>query len=284
VNGVIAGWSGFNWKVEQKGAPGALAGPGGNMFTRDADHVWVDNWGLHQTIKKGVDGKWRCAEVELDQELGYGTYLMRAIGPTDDLDPHVVWSPMFLWQNVQGGEGMGDGRKELDFEHSRWSIPGDKTSSQFVLAPLREQKLKDWKVRYPTKDLLVEVDMDGVQVAPHTHVLRFFKDSLQFATFDGLWTLETIANVPAGNLIASYTYEHTSSIPVPVPGDQLHVRANLWLTYLDGVNNVPDKGPSNGKDVHIVLNGFEFSATDVQLPGLPTVHVNIVPNRILRGN
>jgi len=61
-------------------------GPGTNYFSHLADRVWVDaSDQLHLTLKN-VSGTWSCTEVVAEQALGYGDYIVTAVGRLDLID------------------------------------------------------------------------------------------------------------------------------------------------------------------------------------------------------
>ncbi|MEM8681035.1 MAG: hypothetical protein AAGF97_16950, partial [Planctomycetota bacterium] len=72
-----------------KGGP-YFAGPGNNRFADDANSVWVDQDGLHLTVKN-VGGQWRSTEVVLEETLGYGTYMFKTTSRQDILDANVTF-------------------------------------------------------------------------------------------------------------------------------------------------------------------------------------------------
>ena len=59
-------------------------------------------------------GKWVCAEVVLQQTLGYGTYRFYLDSPVDSLDPNVVLG-LFTWN-----DDPAFNNRELDIEFARW--------------------------------------------------------------------------------------------------------------------------------------------------------------------
>ncbi|HEX3720485.1 MAG TPA: type II toxin-antitoxin system HicA family toxin [Verrucomicrobiae bacterium] len=66
----VINFSGDTWQMKERGQ--AIVGPGPNFFS--ATNVSVDAQGrLHLAISY-TNGEWRCAEVTLDNSLGYCTY------------------------------------------------------------------------------------------------------------------------------------------------------------------------------------------------------------------
>jgi hypothetical protein len=89
TNGRIA-FSGYNWIV--KDSNGGRVGPGDNIFDGSPQHLWVDNYGLHNTYAptQGCD-RWAATEVWLDRNLGYGSYLVRFVGTADIHPQDITW-------------------------------------------------------------------------------------------------------------------------------------------------------------------------------------------------
>ena len=103
-------FSGYRWNVVRTDSPQY---PGPNVFSSNYENVWVDTSGslhLRITYRNGV---WNCAEVVLDQYLGYGTYTFYVDGDFTALDQNVVIG-MFLYR---------DDTHEYDIEFSRWGDP-----------------------------------------------------------------------------------------------------------------------------------------------------------------
>lgn len=63
--------AGYNWVVKDSG--GGRVGPGNNLFSGNANNIWVDNYGMHHTVAPTQGcGAWACTETWLDHTLGYG--------------------------------------------------------------------------------------------------------------------------------------------------------------------------------------------------------------------
>jgi hypothetical protein len=70
-------FSGYEWNVRGEG----FGGPGPNFWK--PNNVWVDdNGNLHLQVSY-QNGHWTCAEVDLTQPLGFGTYQFQVIGRID---------------------------------------------------------------------------------------------------------------------------------------------------------------------------------------------------------
>ncbi len=78
-------FSGYTWDVRS-----GTGGPRPNQW--NASNAWVDAAGaLHLKVGRR-SGVWTCAEVTLDQRLGFGTYEFKITGPIDQLDRNVFRS------------------------------------------------------------------------------------------------------------------------------------------------------------------------------------------------
>jgi hypothetical protein len=255
-------------------------GPGDNLFDNSVDFVWKDNWGLHLNYApRGGCGNWAATEVIMQRTLGYGAYAIRGVGPVENLDAGVTWSPFFIWSDPPDGTGP-NGYRELDFEHSRWGNGGDPTSSQFVLMPLKTNGLvPGWRVRYQTRGGKLatfggtgqggggcndggQTGFNNAAISKFTHLLFWYADYLAFATLDGLWKLADVQTaINAGKLVASYKYNMGQGNIPQVGNAKCHI--NLW--HCAGGRGA---GPFNGRRVHAIHNGFEFTAARVT-PAMP---------------
>ncbi len=117
-------FAGYPWTVKSSTTP---IGPGPNLF--DPDGPSVDSAGLHLQVTHTAAG-WESSEVILDPTLGYGTYRWTVDGPVSSLDPNVVLS-LFTYDNAN----TAPWNREIDFEASRFSTPGDPTNAQYVVQP-----------------------------------------------------------------------------------------------------------------------------------------------------
>ena len=116
-------FSGYDWKVRT-----ASSNRGGGISLYDPDNAWTDESGaLHLRIKT-TPGKWSCAEVNLTQSLGYGTYRFTP-RDTSFLEPAAVVS-MFTWDDT----GPEQNHREFGIELARWGDPTNK-NAQFVVQP-----------------------------------------------------------------------------------------------------------------------------------------------------
>ena len=124
-------FGGRTWGVKESAVP---VGPGGNRFSAAPSDVWVDQDGLHLTISS--DGfNWFSTEVVLSENLGYGTYLFQTDSRVDELNANATFGA-FTWDPYGDDDRIPEfPNREIDFEDSRWGIPGRATNSQFVVQP-----------------------------------------------------------------------------------------------------------------------------------------------------
>jgi len=278
-------FAGYSWIVKDSGGGGV--GPGNNIFSNSMENVWTDSWGLHlNIIPTNGCGRWTCSEVWLDHALGWGVYLFRFVGPVEFVDPDVTWSPFFIWDD---SANAGNGFREIDFEMARWGNAGDPTSSQFVLRPLQAGGMvPGWRVRYQTKAMPAIIsgngqgggncynrgadNFNGMGISKTTCVLKWFQNKLEWYCYDGLWTMQSIANAPISRIMASYIYPQQFQQFIPDQGDA-RVHINHWLQN--------GYAPRWGRRSHSITNGFEFSKQDINFPNFPTNSMNIQNARLL---
>ena len=116
-------FSGYDWIVRAAGSD-----RGGETSAYSPENAWTDSKGyLH--LRMGLhDGRWTCAEVNLNRSFGYGSYRF-VVQETGHLPPSAVIG-MFLMD--EGRTTMID--NELDIELSRWARPESK-NAQYVVQP-----------------------------------------------------------------------------------------------------------------------------------------------------
>src|SRR5690606_14139601 len=114
----IINFSGYQWLVRD--TDNVRYGPGPNLFSNSTENVWVDDQGkLHLRIVNRNE-KWYCAEVTLNQKVGYGKYIFYINSSLSSLDDNVV-AGLFTYL---------DDTQEIDIEFSKWSL-NDNDNSQF---------------------------------------------------------------------------------------------------------------------------------------------------------
>ena len=93
-----------------------------------AANAWTDEKGYLHLRMAQRDGRWTCAEVNLNQSLGYGTYRF-VVQDSAHLSPSAVLG-FFTWDDTRS-EGF---HNELDIELSRWGDPKSK-NAEYVIQP-----------------------------------------------------------------------------------------------------------------------------------------------------
>lgn len=186
-------FAGRRWAV--KDSAGAPWGPGPNVFSDAAEHVWVDADGrLHLRIAP-VDGVWRCAEVIATDSLGYGNYRFVLDSPVDAFDPNVVLG-LFTWDDRRASN-----HREIDIEFARWGDAAAASNAQYTVQPYTT----------PGNQLAWRLNAG---YGSSTHSFRWAPGRIDFASS------------AFGNPLQAWTYSRRNG--VPRPGGETP-RINLWL-------------------------------------------------------
>lgn len=219
-------FSGYTWDKKKREYE---AGPGGNYFSDNKKHVWVDkkDKSLHLTIKKAKDGKWYATEVINTEPLDYGLYRIITNSRVDLLDPMAVFG-IFTYDT-----GSPPAFGEIDIEFARWGSAGEYTNYQYVVQPCSAcpgcgGNCQRYRLDLTDEDKFV------------THYIYWQPDKVEFRTYRGNWVN---GNPPANQLVSSWIY--AGDIPEPGKG---RFRLNLWL-----FNGVP---PINGQTNEVVISNF----------------------------
>jgi hypothetical protein len=179
-------FGGYDWHVRT-----IASDRGGLNNLYDAENAWTDDQGaLHLKINKR-DGRWRCAEVVMNQSLGYGTYIA-VVRNVAQLAPYAVLS-MTTFDDWGGEEHF----REMDVEMSRWGNAAAKANAQFAIQP------------FYIPGNLVKFTMPAGTL---TNVLRWEPGRATFKTVRGS------ADSPGAPVIA----EHTFTSRVPTPGKETY--------------------------------------------------------------
>ena len=195
-------FSGYDWKVRS-----ASSDRGGANQLYDPANAWTDESGaLHFRIAM-KSGKWRCAEVNLTQSLGYGTYRF-VVRESSILEPAAVLS-MFTWDETSPEQN----HREFGVEIARWGDPANR-NAQFYVEPY-----------YVPANVARFVTRSG----RITYSARWRPDDLSFRAVRG----EERANP---HVIA----EHSFTAGIPTPGNEC-VHMNL---YIFGSSRIPLKQPT----------------------------------------
>lgn len=216
-------FSGRTWRAKHFDCP---AGPGPNLFSGAAEHVWTDDDGaLHLNISR-VDGRWTSSEVVLEASLGYGRYVFVVRGRTDQLDPAAVLG-LFTWDPFAPPPN-----REMDIEYSRWSDPDDEQNAQFVVQPFSSPGHRE--------RFRVEPNVDDPVT---TNVIDWAPGVARFAVHAGrLDSSELDAAIPS----RTWTFQGDG---VPSPGRE-SARINLWLFR--------GEPPPSGNRQEVVIERFDF--------------------------
>lgn len=180
-------FSGYDWTVRAAGSD-----RGGEPNSYDPANAWTDQKGyLH--LRMAINGgQWSCAEVNLTQSLGYGTYRF-VVQDSAHLGPSAVLG-MFTWDEF----GSDETRRELDIELSRWGNPGGK-NAQYVVQPF-----------YVPENVARFTAPSGVL----THILRWEPGSASFKTVRGA------AAGPGSKTVSEHVF--TSGVPTPA-AETVHI-------------------------------------------------------------
>jgi hypothetical protein len=177
-------FSGYDWHVRT-----IASDRGGLNNPYDADNAWTDAGGaLHLRMKKR-DDRWTCAEVVMNQSLGYGTYIT-VVRDTSHLEPAAVLS-LTTFDDWGGEEHF----REMDVEMSRWGDPAANANAQFAVQPF-----------YIPGDLKKFTAPAGTL----TYVLRWEPGKATFKTVRGS------SDGPGAPVVA----EHVFTSHVPAPGKE----------------------------------------------------------------
>jgi hypothetical protein len=180
-------FSGYDWNVrttssDRGGAPNAY----------DPANIWTDKQGYLHLVMETRNGRWTCAEVNLDRSLGFGTYRF-VVQDVVHLPPSAVLA-LFTWDDIRSEEF----RNELDIELSRWGDPQGR-NAQYVVQPF-----------YVPENVSRFLAPPGVL----THELRWEPGAVTFNTRRGA------RNDASAHLISEHTFN--SGIPKPA-SETVHI-------------------------------------------------------------
>ena len=117
-------FSGYDWNIR------TIAGDRGGLNNLyNPDNAWTDASGALHLLMKKRSGRWSCAEAELSQSLGYGTYIY-VVQDVTHLEPAAVLS-----LNTFDDWGGDQHFRELDVEMSRWGDAANKNNAQYGVQP-----------------------------------------------------------------------------------------------------------------------------------------------------
>ncbi len=213
---VVFSFSGYYWAAGHKGAGQS---PGPNLWSDDPAHLWIDKQGMHLKIAK-VGKQWACAEMMLNQSLGYGVYTWDFSANLATFDVNAVLG-LFTYAYSANARGVPD--KEIDFELSRWGVAKNK-NAQFVVQPY-------------TNDNAPNIERFNLAGGSRFAVTVEWRAGSVYAICSG-------AN---GKVLERWSFKGAS---VPAPGRE-RARANLWLFQ--------GQPPASGQPQEVVVHRFHFA-------------------------
>ncbi|MCC6235673.1 MAG: glycoside hydrolase family 16 protein [Verrucomicrobiales bacterium] len=215
-------FGGYDWTIRS-----GQGGPGPNRW--DESNVWLDDAGFLHLKVRHRDGVWTCAEVTLQQRLGFGRYQFQIEGPIDRLDPNVVLG-LFNYPTSDVG---ADATHEIDIEFARWGNPKFPIGN-FTVWPV-EKTLK------PTSSTF-EFRLTGIG---STHRFEWTPTQVRYLSLQG-WRDDDQERIHSWNYAPSDPAQRISQRPLP-----LHL--NLWLFR--------GQPPTDQQEVEIVVRSLRFTPT-----------------------
>ncbi|MFM1831961.1 MAG: hypothetical protein RLZZ461_277 [Planctomycetota bacterium] len=227
-------FAGRTWRVKN-----TFQGPGPNQFSDAPANARVLSDGSLLLAIDQAGGGWRCAEVVVEDVLGYGKYRFTTRGRVDQLDPNIILG-LFLWEYVScysSAVMWWNPPSEFDIEFSRWGNPAA-VPGQFVAQPF------DWPgnmSRFDIPDVPEAIRISSeFDWTPNAMICR-------------VWLGDAPEPTPS-TLIHQWTY---TGPHLPRPGDA-RIHLNLWLK--DG------SPPQNFQPASVIIEDFVFTP-----PGGPDV-------------
>lgn len=180
-------FSGYDWTVVA-----ASSERGGEANFYDTENAWTDQNGYLHLRMALRDGRWTCAEVNMNRSLGYGTYKF-VVQDTSRMEPSAVLG-MYTWDLA----AVGENPREMDIELSRWGNPTGK-NAQYVIQPFY---VPENVVRFNSPAGLL------------THSFRWEPGTVEFKTMPG-----SAAGVATKTI---NTHVFTTGIPAPA-SETVHI-------------------------------------------------------------
>ena len=209
-------FGGLTWRLKSSITPTA---PGPNYYRATEDSVWVDDWGLHLTIKK-LNDVWWASEIFTRERVGYGTYTFSVETDARTYDPHVV-AGFFTWDTAPE-----EYNREIDIEFAAWGAKSG-TTFQYVVQPYTD----------PSRILVFDPKLNGNLT---THRIVWTPDGVSFASYHG----PVNPDQPGSE---TYLIKQWSYPDAPSEG-RARFRINLWLF----------QGKEPKEAVHMVITSFSF--------------------------
>ncbi|MDP3981118.1 MAG: hypothetical protein Q8Q33_06890 [Chlamydiota bacterium] len=221
----IIDFSGYRWRVKE----GSLLGPGNNYFSASKKTIWVDNLGrLHLKINY-ENGRWNCAEIALEEPLGYGDYIFKTEGRIDKLDTNTILG-LFLWEyksNYDHGDSVNVAN-EFDIEFGTWKKPRQ-LAAQYVCQP--------WQKKGNIHRFPISLDSDDAKTS---HAFLWHPTGMSCRSWQGH------EDRPDPSLLMdSWFYSGTDLPRLEEP--RIHI--NFWCI---------EEPPSDLKDHEVILSEFKF--------------------------
>jgi cysteine-rich repeat protein len=224
-------FAGQVWEI--KSSPICEIEPGPNLFSDSEEDIWIDDQGLHLTIKK-KDNKWYATEAICQKSFGYGTYKFLINSRVDNLDPNEI-AAVFLWDSAAPEISY----REIDIvEFTKWGESENDTNAQFVVHPCSAcpgcgNNCTRFKVEQTDEDRHL------------TLILTWQSGSADFCIYQGNYFS---TNPPYSSII--HQWRKTDGIPEP--GEE-NVRFNFWLYN--------GNAPMDGLDREFIIKDFSWEET-----------------------
>ncbi len=206
----------LHWRKKSSSTPVA---PGPNYYSDDEDSVWVDDQGLHLTIRE-KDGRWWATEIFTRERVGYGTYTFTVDTPLHRYEPQVV-AGFFTW-DISPEEY----NREIDIEFAAWGEAGG-SQFQYVVQPYTD----------PERYHVFDPQLNGSLT---THRIVWEPGGVSFSSYHG----EVDPDDPGSEqmLIDRWTFPESPS------EGRARFRINLWLF----------QGKELSEPIHMVITSFSF--------------------------
>jgi hypothetical protein len=193
--------------------------PGPNYYRGTEDSVWVDDWGLHLTIKQQNE-VWWASEIFTRERVGYGTYTFSVETDARNYDPSVV-AGFFTWDTAPE-----EYNREIDIEFAAWGEESG-TTFQYVVQPYTD----------PSRILVFDPKLSGNLT---THRIVWTPEGVSFASYHGQVDPDEAESEKL--LIKRWFYPNAPS------EGRVRFRINFWLY----------QGREPKEAVHMVITSFSY--------------------------
>lgn len=228
LEGGTVQFAGYDWTVKS-----GTGGPGPNIW--DERNVWVDDQGwLHLKIARR-DDRWSCAEVVMQQRLGFGAYDFEIGGRLDLLDDYVVLG-LFNYPPSDVGP---DGTHEIDIEFARWGQSGNPAGNYVVWPAQAGLRQQSETFAFTQRQELTR------------HRFLWSRTRVVFGSWGGQTTQPS-------EQLGSWTFS-PSAPAESISTQAMPVHMNLWLFQ--------GRPPKNGQEVEIVIRAFRFTGAPLPPSG-----------------